>query len=125
MCVALPVEAQAPRVMRDSTFMSRSAVPPVRFYGNNQPSREELLSTWPTATPDNSTDALQESQNNGSRGRNAVIGAVVGGAAVAGLVYYDCTNKTDCNVIPLAAVLVVGAGMALGALVGLLLTPLK
>ena len=65
--------------------------------------------TAPTPTP-------------GLRGRNVLVGAVLGAGAVGIAYYYSCTHTTECtSIITAVPLMIVGAGI--GALAGLLVTP--
>lgn len=56
------------------------------------------------------------------RGRNVLIGAVLGAGVVGIAYYYSCTHTTECTSI-ITAVPLMALGAGAGAVVGLLVTP--
>ncbi len=91
--LALPLQAQAPRASADSTFLSRNGATEARLGTLKVRSSVDPPSFSVIDLGNVATTEMQQRQHN--RGRNALIGAVIGGSTVGGLIYYDCSRKTD------------------------------
>ena len=106
-----------PHVMAPRLQPPAGATPASQAWSSVLVARPTLSSILERPTP------AQDKPRN--RHRNVLIGALIGGAAGAGYIYYQCSHVSDCIGEPIGGLFYVAGGMAIGAVIALLLTPVR